>query len=282
MTQRRSIVFILLALAISALGYYLFSFRDDSLSRLQHEGAIRVGYAVEPPYAFLTSGGEVTGESPEIARKIAAGLAIARVEWRQMEFSSLIDALEAGRVDVIAAGMFITEERARRVRFSLPTIHVRPGLLVALGNPKGIRSLRQTANDKGLRIAVLAGAVEEQLLRHMGVSDGRLVVSPDAGTGRRAVESGLADVLVLSEPTVAWMATRESLGRTERLAAGSADPAYGQVAFAFRQSDAALAEAWNQGLAAYLGSSEHRALLARLGLAADRVAISPTTPVGTP
>lgn len=280
MTSRPMLVLLVLA-AFAAVGLYLFNGRDDSLSRLHREGVIRIGYAVEPPYAFLTPGGEVAGEAPEIARRVAASLAIPRVEWRQVEFSGLIDELEAGRIDVIAAGMFITGERARRVRFSIPTFHVRPGLLVARENPKGIRSLRQAVSADDVRLAILAGAVEEQLLRRLGVTDARLVVAPDARTGRQAVESGLADVLVLSEPTVAWMATRDGLGRTERLAA-EADEAYGRVAFAFRRTDSALADAWNRILAAYLGGPEHLALLARLGLSATQVATSSVSTGGTP
>lgn len=253
----------------AAASAFLFLSRDASLSGLREAGVIRIGYAVEPPYAFLGPDGEVTGESPEIAKRVVAGLDISRIEWRQVEFGRLIDELEAGRIDVIAAGMFVTDERARRVRFSTPTFHVRPGLLVGGGNPRGIRSYRQAAAGD-FRIAVLAGAVEEQILRRLGVSDARLILVPDALTGRQAVESGLADALMLSEPTVGWMAAQDNLGRTERLGAGSAsttgNDSYGQVAFAFQRGDRHLVEAWDEVLRAYLGGADHRALLNRLGL----------------
>ena len=100
---------------------------DGSFERLHRAGSIRIGYAVEPPYAFLKPGGGVTGESPEVAKKIVARLGIARIEWRQSEFDLLVDELESDRIDVIASGMFITSERAARVRFSEPTFHVLQG-----------------------------------------------------------------------------------------------------------------------------------------------------------
>ena len=66
---------------------------EDALARARREGFLRVGYAVEAPYAFLTPEGEVTGESPEIARAMAQQLGIPKVEWRLTEFGSLIDAI---------------------------------------------------------------------------------------------------------------------------------------------------------------------------------------------
>lgn len=243
---------------------------DDSLAALQSAGVIRVGYAVEPPYALLEPDGGVTGEAAEIARHIAARLGIARIDWRLMEFDDLIDQLEARRIDVIAAGMFITAERSRQVAFSEPSFYARPGLLVADGNPEPIESYRQAVSRPDSRIAVLRGSVEEQVIKQLGVQEARLVVVPDAQTGRRAVEAGLADALALSEPAVRWMARHQDLGRTRALIMNSAqgeDAGYQRAAFAFRREDEALREAWNAELRAYLGSAGHREMLSRLGLA---------------
>ncbi len=74
-----------------------------------------------PP--FETRGGadgtEVVGFDVEVARAIAAkaGLPL-RIE--DMKFDSLLPALNAGKVDLVLAGMTITEERARNVDFSEP------------------------------------------------------------------------------------------------------------------------------------------------------------------
>ena len=106
-------------------------------ARSGRPGFIRIGYAVEAPYAFLTPDGELTGESPEVAKRITSRLGIPRITWRQVEFASLIDELDAGRIDMIASGMFVTEERARRVAFSIPTFHTHQALLVRAGNPGG-------------------------------------------------------------------------------------------------------------------------------------------------
>ncbi|EGV30102.1 ABC-type transporter, periplasmic subunit family 3 [Thiorhodococcus drewsii AZ1] len=244
--------------------------RDDSLSRLRGSGVIRIGYAIEPPYAFIDARGRVTGESPEVAKRIVDSLGIGRIQWRQMEFGSLIPELEAGRIDVIAAGLFFTPERARRVRFSTPTFRVHPDLLVYKGNPRGLHSFRQIAEDPSVRLAVLSGSVEESLSQRLGVDPERLVRVPDALTGRVAVESGFADALMLSAPTLRWMTNAHRLGLTQlcipaedaTLALGDT---YGVGAFAFRLEDRALVSAWNAAQRFFIGSEAHRRLLLGFG-----------------
>lgn len=265
-----------IALGITAIGFlliYCLAPKDTSLTRLQKSGVIRIGYAIEAPYAYLKPGGGVTGESPEIAKLVAARLGISQVEWRLVEFDALISELESGRIDVIAAGMFITPERAKQVNFSNPTFHVRQGLLVAKGNPRQIHSYQQAALQIDIKIAVLSGAVEEGLLRELGFTDPQLLIVPDAQTGRVAVESGLADGLALSSPTIQWMALQNQLGRTE-MAQPFDQPEQalqqrlGYGAFAFRKSDTQLLSAWNQELKTLVGSSEHLQLVSKFGLTA--------------
>ena len=274
----------LLALAVFVLAVagfllaLLFPFRDNSLAQVKDRG-IRVGYAVEAPYAFLSPAGEPTGESPEVVREVARRLAVEPILWRQVEFNALVDELEAGRIDVIAAGLFITPERQRRVRFSLPTFEVRPGLLVPKGNPGRLRSYADLARAEGAVVAVLSGSVEAGILQKSGVPEARLKQVPDAMTGLAAVETGVADALALSSPSLHWLAMEGKLQRTEPLLmsvpAGSEASQFG--AFAFRKGDRRLLQAWNAALTAYIGSSEHLALVARFGFRAEEIPATAST-----
>lgn len=243
---------------------------DRSLARIAARGVIRIGYAVEAPHAFVATGGDVTGHSPEVAKKVAAALGIARIEWVQTEFSALIPELENGRFDVVAAGLFITPERARRVAFSRPLFHAGQGLLVAKGNPQRLQSYADFARRPALRCAVVAGAVEEQLLRELGVPAHRLAIVPDARTGQLAVATALADGLALTAPTVRWLASNDKRGRTE-IAAPFVQPSplqgrtFGYGAFAFRKDDRSLRAAWDGALAQLLAAPEYLQLAAPFG-----------------
>lgn len=277
-TRKRALVAVVAICGAAVFaGVWLARERDASLSRLQRQGAVRIGYAVEPPYAFLTPDGEVTGEAPEIAARMAARLGIARVDWCGMEFGALIDELEAGRIDVIAAGLFRTPERARRVCFSLPTLQVCPGLLVAKGNPLKLHAERQLVTNGTLRVAVLSGSVEERRLLQAGVDAGRLVGVPDALTGKAAVVAGVADALALSLPSVKWMSKQDILtgleGAQPFVPLAAHEPGY--AAFAFRKRDLRLRAAWDRALSDFLATPEHQALIARFGLTVADVPVPP-------
>jgi len=255
---------------------------DRSLAKLQGAGVIRVGYAVEAPYVYLQPGGEVTGAEAELTRVIAARLGIQRLEWRLAEFNQLISELEAGQVDVIVAGMYITPERAKRASFSEPTFYVQPGLLVLNGNPRQLHSYAQVAMIPGVKIAVLSGSIEASLLKQLGVSEAQLVPVPDALTGRTAVETGLADGLALSTLSIRWMALQDPLMRTEMAQPFEPDEYYrqqrlGYGAVVFRQADRQLRQAWNAALQAFLGTPEHLSLVAPFGLTAAELPGAITT-----
>ncbi|MFO1320009.1 MAG: ectoine/hydroxyectoine ABC transporter substrate-binding protein EhuB [Burkholderiales bacterium] len=242
-------------------------------SRVFGRDVIRIGYAVEPPYAFLADDGGVTGESPEMARQIARRLGIARTQWVQTAFSDLIRDLVAGRIDVIAAGMFITPERATQVLFSDPTFRVRQDLLVRTGNPRNLHSYEDVVADRDARIAVISGAIEETVLLAEGLPRARLLSVPDALTGWVAVASGAVDGLALSSLSIRWMARASDRARVET-AEPFAQPSnavagrLGYGAFAFRPGDVALRDAWNGVLHAFVGSEEHLRLVARFGFTA--------------
>lgn len=247
----------------AAVAWWRYQRRDDALARVRQSGVLRVGYALEAPYALLDPLGEPTGESPEVARAVAQRLGL-RTVWILTSFDHLIPELQAGRFDLIAAGMFVTPERSRRVHFSLPTLRVRPGWLTLSSRPLALDYMA-VQPSRNFRVAVLHGSAEEALFRQRQTPEAALLSVADARSGQMAVLLGQADALALSLPTVKAMA----LASEGRLAAR---PAVGpgtrtqQVALALRLSDVSLSEAVDQALKGYLGSPAHLAMLARLGL----------------
>lgn len=254
------------ALLVVALVLDGFAMHGNALARRFPDG-LRIGYAVEAPYAFVDEGGTVTGESPTLVRHVAARLGLA-VSFVQADFDSLLDQLDEGRYDVIAAGLFITPERARRVRFSLPTFRTSGAALVRAGNPRRLHSL-DDIRAAGATVAVLAASVEEARVRAAGLSSARILAVPNAAAARRALEAGRADAVMLSGPTVRWMAAQHASGGVEVAApfdAGPEGPGTASLgALAFRQSDHELADAVDDVLAALVGTPEHLALIQPFG-----------------
>lgn len=70
-----------------------------------------------PPFEYINDNGDVDGFDMAVVKEIAARKGY-QVEFTNMEFKSLIGALSTGSLDVVAAGMTVTDERKQSVDFS--------------------------------------------------------------------------------------------------------------------------------------------------------------------
>lgn len=83
-------------------------------------GVLRLGTAsVTEPFSFVDGSQRVVGFDIELARRVAQQQG-KTLEVVNMDFGALIPALISGKVDMIAACITITEERAQKVLFSEP------------------------------------------------------------------------------------------------------------------------------------------------------------------
>ncbi len=263
MSRRGLIAATALLMTVAAAGT---ASAETTLERAKREGYIRVGFANEAPYGYATPDGKLTGESPEVVKAILAKMGIKQVDGVLTEFGSLIPGLQAGRFDLIAAGMFITPARCKQVQFSDPTYAIGGALLVKKGNPKQIKDYSSVAANKSLKLAVMAGAVEAGYAKDSGVAQSQLVVLPDQSSLVKAVQAGRADAAGLTALSIADMASKNTGVESTPpfgTVAGKSVVGYGGVAF--RTEDKDLYEAFNAQLKTFIGSPEHIALVTPFG-----------------
>jgi polar amino acid transport system substrate-binding protein len=247
----------------------------DTLARARASGTLRVGYANEAPYAYVDpSTGELTGEAPTIARAVLSELGIRTIAGVLTEFGSLIPGLEAGRFDVIAAGMYILPVRCRRIAFSNPTYSVGEAFLVEAGNPGKLHSYADVANGKEVKLGVVAGAVQLQYAVASGVPRSRIVVFPDAPSALEGVLARRVDAYAATALTVNDLLQRAdnaSLARAEPFTDPVVDGrrVRGYGAFGFRKDDPALLRAFNDALAKLVGTPRHLELVRPFGFTAQ-------------
>ena len=256
-----AVVFLLLTSA--ACGEAGFSVED-----VRGRGFLRAGYSEEPPYAFVDGSGRVAGESPEALRAAATAVGIEDIRWVRLDFRDLIPALEQGRVDVVAAGMFRTADRERRIRFSRPTSCSGPALVVR-GGDRRFRDILDVRDSASARIAVLHGSVEQAALRSLGVPSERMLLTPDVQTALVAVAKKEAEALAITAPTARWLANSHN-GFDVVPYAAPRDVAHllrACSALAFRPLDARLATSLDSAHTADLRSPERRRLLRGYGFA---------------
>lgn len=244
---------------------------SSTLEQARKAGTIKVGFANEAPYAYLDSTtNKLTGEAPEIARVILKRLGVNEIEGVLTEFGSLIPGLQAKRFDIIAAGMYILPERCKQVAFSNPTYGIGEAFLVKAGNPKGLHSYETVAMSKNATLGVVAGTVERGYARKTGIPDDRVQVYPDSPSAVEGVSAGRIDAYAGTSLTIQDIVSKVTDGAIER-AVPFTDPVIdgksvrGYGAFAFRQSDQALVDAFNRELAKFIGTPEHRELVKPFG-----------------
>lgn len=258
-----SAVLVLVVAFLSLLWLNIESKDGQSVWPLDAGVPLRIGYAIEEPFVSLDAHGQITGEAPEVLKQALNSVGVERAVWMHVEFGQLLHELKAGRIDIVAAGMFITPERTAQVQFSRPTIAVRTGLLLRVDVPAPDR-LHQWSQQPARRLAVIRGAVEAQLAREAGLTAAQIVPYPDALSAFTAVRNRSADAFALSMVSL------------RGLLASTADPGLrvvpltqeghaGLPAYAFRHADRALRDRVDAALAAYLGSPAHRNLARRFG-----------------
>jgi polar amino acid transport system substrate-binding protein len=239
---------------------------EATLERARKDGYIRVGFANEAPFGYATPEGQLTGEAPEVAKAVLKKMGIAHVDGVLTEFGSLIPGLLAGRFDVIAAGMFITPKRCEQIRFSEPSYGIGQAFLVKKGNPKNIRDYGSIARDKGLKLAVMAGAVEGGYAKESGVGQSQLIVLPDQLSLVKAVQAGRADAAALTALSIAGMASKsEGVESTAPFGTVAGKSVVGHGGFGFRKGDKDLADAFDAELSTFIGSPEHITLVTPFG-----------------
>jgi polar amino acid transport system substrate-binding protein len=267
---------------LGVIGVALFFFvggqeakNGDTLQRIKLTGVVRIGFANEAPYGYLDSKtGEITGEAPEIAQVILKRLGATEIQTELMEFGSLIPSLKARRFDVIAAGMYITPQRAKEINFSNPTYAIGEAFLVTAGNPLQLHSFEDVAGHKTARIGVMGGSVEHGYAKQISVPEDRIIVFPDYPSAVEGLKTNRVDAVAATVLTVNDLLRKAGAADIER-AEPFTDPVIegesvkGYGAFGFRQEDTALRDAFNRELAEYIGTSEHLQLVKPFGFSEE-------------
>ncbi|KJU75442.1 amino acid ABC transporter substrate-binding protein [Ectopseudomonas oleovorans] len=253
-----------LALACTLLTGLAAGAQASTLDKVKDSSSVRIGYANETPFAYTALDGSVTGESPEIVKKIFERMGVEKINPVLTEWGSLIPGLRASRFDLIAAGMYITPERCKQVLFTDPHYQLPDTLLVKTGNPKGLHSYEDIAKS-GAKVAIMSGTVNLGYARNAGITDDQILQVPDTTAQLQAVRAGRADAAVGTQLTMKGLADKGG-DSVEAIAEFKDDPAHtGYGALAFRPEDKELRDAVNAELKQWLGSEEHLATVGPFG-----------------
>lgn len=239
----------------------------DKLEDLKAQGFARVAIANEPPYTAVAADGKVSGAAPDVAREIFKRLGVPDIVASISEYGAMIPGLQAGRFDVVTAGLFMKPERCAAVAYSEPILCDAEAFLLKKGNPKGFKSYADIAKDPSGTIGAPGGGTEEKLALEAGVPRDRVIVVPDGQSGLKMVQDGRIDVYSLPVLSINDLMKKAADPNLEVVAPVLGAPVYCDGA-AFRKGDEALRDAYDVELAKMKESGEFAAIIEPYGFSA--------------
>jgi lysine/arginine/ornithine transport system substrate-binding protein len=161
----------LLAAAIAATATTPALAKDPNVLRL----GIDPSY---PPMDVKMPDGHVTGFDVDLADEICRRIAM-HCEWVEMEFSGVIPALQARKIDAIVSSMAITEKRMQQIAFSTKLFQFKSRLIAKTGTPLTVSA----EGLRGKRIGVQSGTQFETYVQKNWQPGGAEVVAYQSQEG---------------------------------------------------------------------------------------------------
>lgn len=264
-------------LAVVALAVASPATAQSLLERAKSGEPIKVGYSNEAPYAFQGEGGKMDGFVNVVGLAVLENMGITNIEGVLTEWGSLIPGLQAGRFDIITAGMYVLPKRCEQVAFTEPMGVFAEAFLAQKGNPKDIHSFEDVAGDEEAVLVTGAGYSTVDWAKQLGIPDERIMQVADPAAMLQAVKAGRAAVASATVFAIQDLVAKGG-GDVERVEPFEApDFTKGYSAYAFREEDQDFVDAFNTELAEFIGTDEFMTLVEPFGYGKTEVPDGSTT-----
>ena len=200
MAQLRATILSAVFVAASACGSNAGA---RGLQEVLNTGTLRVGVTLFAPWAARAADGQLVGFEVDVARQLAADMGV-KDQIFAYDVDRLIPALESGEIDLIAAGLTITPERALHVNFSNSYAESGIGLATHVERTANVTDV--TALDSGaFTIAAVEGSVGIQLAQRLW-PQANIRAFPSIEAASEALIAGDVHGYVEDEPVPTFLA----------------------------------------------------------------------------
>ena len=163
---------------------------------------VMVTNATFPPYEYVADS-KIDGIDPEIVGRIADRLGYD-LEIQDMNFDSVIAAVQSGKAHIAASGITVTEERKKQISFTDPYVIAEQVVIVPAHS-----KIKKISDLKGKRIGVQHGTTGDTYVTKHIQEPERYSHGPVAVA---ALSAGKLDVVVIdSEPAQVFITQKKSL-----------------------------------------------------------------------
>ncbi|AWB44826.1 amino acid ABC transporter [Paenibacillus sp. CAA11] len=171
---------------------------DQASGNTGSKKTLIVGMSADfPPYEFKkTENGkvEIVGFDVDIAKEIAKD-AGAELEIKDMTFSSLLNELDSGRIDMVISGLSPTPDRAKQVGLSNIYYKAEQAVVVREGDKAKFSTLKSLENAS---IGVQTGSIQEGIAKE--IKGAKLTSLPKINDIIMQLNSGRVDAAIIEGP----------------------------------------------------------------------------------
>ncbi|AOK55199.1 ABC transporter substrate-binding protein [Burkholderia stagnalis] len=229
-------------------------------ARANDKGMVRFGIDPNyPPMEAKAPDGSIRGFDVDLGDEICKRIR-AHCKWVELEFSGMIPALQARKIDAILSSMAITEKRAQQIAFSSKLYQFRSRIVAR--NGAGLGS--DTRSLSGKRIGVQSGTQFESYALAQWVPHGVIVV---AYKGQDEVFADLVNGRIDGALLGTVEADQGFLSTPRGKGFGFAGPALSMgdkgVGIGMRKSDLALRESIDAAIASMLADGTYTRIARR-------------------
>ena len=209
-----------------------------SLAQVQKAGKLSIATSPDfPPFESLGDSGKVEGIEIDILNLICEKLGV-KLEINQMDFDSVLPAIQAGKFNVGVSGISVTPKREKNVLFTTPYCLAAQAIVVLKDSPI---TCKADLTDK--KIAVQTGTTAETYCMENKYEISSFAANSDAQT---ALLTGKVDAWVIDDLTAAEMVKAYNEANGDQLVILSEALTTEPYAFAFSFGSETLVEEINK------------------------------------
>ena len=169
---------------------------SSALAKVKEAGKLTVATSPDfPPFESLENG-EVVGIEIDILQLICEQLGV-ELDIQQMDFDSVLPGVQAGKFDLGASGISVTDQRKKNVLFTDPYCLAAQAIVVTEGS-----AITCKADLEGKKVSVQTGTTAETFCMEAGYEVNSYSANSDA---QLALTSGKVDAWVIDDLTAADM-----------------------------------------------------------------------------
>lgn len=177
--------------------------QPGTLKNILKTGTLRVGVSLFTPWAITQRDGQLVGFEIDVAKQLAKDLGV-KPEFHVLEWKKIMPALLKREIDIIAAGMVITPQRALKFNFSQPYDSSGIGLVTNISLTKTFNGPHDL-NKPEVIITAVTGTISEDVA-HRVFPNATIKTLSSSQEALQAVAKGKVHAYIEHEPITTFIA----------------------------------------------------------------------------